>query len=33
MIFDGPTAYDSKHQQKLARREVYTTEPATPVFL
>ncbi|XP_066392689.1 uncharacterized protein [Miscanthus floridulus] len=33
MIFEGSTAYDSKRQQMLARREVYTTEPATPAFL
>ena len=33
MIFGGSVAYDSKHRQKVARREVYTTEPATPAFL
>jgi hypothetical protein len=33
MIFDGTTAYDSKHRQKLVRHEVYTAELATPVFL
>ena len=33
MIFRGSAAYDSKHHQKLARREVYTAEPATPSFL
>ena len=33
MIFGGSAAYDSKHRQKLARREVYTAEPATPTFL
>jgi hypothetical protein len=33
MIFGGTAAYDSKLCQKLARREVYATEPATPAFL
>jgi hypothetical protein len=33
MIFGGPTAYDSRRQRKLERREVYVTEPATPAFL
>ena len=33
MIFRGSAAYDSKHRQKVARREVYTTKPATPAFL
>ena len=33
MIFEGSVAYDSKHHQKVTRREVYTTEPATPAFL
>ena len=33
MIFRGSTAYDSKHRYKLARREVYLVEPATPTFL
>ena len=33
MIFGGSTAYDSKHRQKVASREVYTTEPATLAFL
>ena len=33
MIFGGSTAYDSKCRQKVARREVYTAEPATPAFL
>ena len=33
MIFGGSSAYDSKHRQKVARHEVYTTEPATPAFL
>ena len=33
MIFQGSVAYDSKRHQKVARREVYTTEPATPAFL
>ena len=33
MIFEGSAAYDSKHRQKVARREVYTTESATPPFL
>ena len=26
-------AYDSKHRQKVARREVYTAGPVTPTFL
>ena len=30
MIFRGSVTYDSKHRQKLARREVYTAEPAAP---
>ena len=33
MIFGGSVAYDSNHRQKLACREVYTAEPATPAFL
>ena len=33
MIFGGSAAYDSKHCQKLARREVYTAELAVPTFL
>ena len=33
MIFGGSAAYDSKRHQKVARREVYTAEPATPAFL
>ena len=33
MIFKGSTAYDSKRRQKVARREVYATAPATPAFL
>ena len=33
LIFRGSAAYDSKRCQKVARREVYTTEPATPAFL
>ena len=33
MIFEGSAAYDSNRRQKLARREVYMTEPAMPSFL
>ena len=33
MIFEGSAAYDSKCHQKLARCEVYTTEPAVPTIL
>ena len=33
MIFEGSAAYDSKRHQKVARREVCTTEPAAPAFL
>ena len=33
MIFEGSASYDSRHRQKLARREVYTAEPAVPSFL
>jgi hypothetical protein len=33
MIVGGLAAYDSKRRQKLARREVYMAEPATPAFL
>jgi len=33
MIFGGSAAYDSKCCQKIAHREVYTAEPATPAFL
>ena len=33
MIFGGSAAYDSKRRQKVARREVYTAQPATPPFL
>ena len=33
MIFRGSAAYDSKHRQKVTRREVYTAELATPPFL
>ena len=29
MIFGGSAAYDSKHRQKVARCEVYTTELAS----
>ena len=31
--FGGSAAYDSKRRQKVACREVYTTEPATHAFL
>ena len=33
MIFGGSTAYDSKHRQKVTRREVYMAQPATSPFL
>ena len=33
MIFGGSVAFDSKRRQKLTRRKIYTTEPATPAFL
>ena len=33
MIFGGSKAYDSKRRQKITRREVYMTKPATPTFL
>ena len=33
MIFGGSVAYDSNRHQKLACREVYTAELATPSFL
>ena len=33
MIFGGSVAYDSKHRQKVACREVYMAQPATPPFL
>ena len=33
MIFGGSMAYNSKRRQKLARRKVYTAEPAAPSFL
>ena len=33
MIFGGSAADNSKRHQKLARREVYTAEPAAPTFL
>jgi hypothetical protein len=33
MIFSKTAAYNSKHLQKLACREVYAAEPATPAFL
>jgi len=33
MIFDGMVAYESKHRQKIAHREIYTAEPAMPSFL
>ena len=33
MIFGGSASYDSKRHQKVARREVYTAQPATPPFL
>ena len=33
MIFGGSAAYDSKRRQKLTCREVYTVEPAAPIFL
>jgi hypothetical protein len=33
MIFDGTTAYDFKHRQKLTCLEVYVAEPAMLAFL
>ena len=33
MIFGGSVPYDSKCHRKVARREVYTAQPATPPFL
>ncbi|XP_066361161.1 uncharacterized protein [Miscanthus floridulus] len=33
MIFEGSMAYDSKRCQKVARRQVYMAQPATPLFL
>ena len=33
MIFGGSITYDSKCRQKVARHEVYTAQPATPLFL
>jgi hypothetical protein len=33
MIFSKTAAYNSKHLQNLACREVYAAEPATPAFL
>jgi len=33
MIFRGSATYDSKRHQKVARREVYMAQPATPPFL
>jgi hypothetical protein len=33
MVFGGPTAYESRHCQKLTHREVYMAEPATPLLL
>ena len=33
VIFRGLAAYDSKHRYKVARREVYKAELATPPFL
>ena len=33
MIFGGSAAYDSKRRQKVARREIYTAQQATPPFL
>ena len=33
MIFGGSAAYNSKHRQKLAHRDVYTAKPAVPSFL
>ena len=33
MILGGSEAYDSKHRQKIAHREVYAIEPATVAFL
>ena len=33
MIFGGSAAYDSKHRQKVTRREVYMAQSATPSFL
>jgi len=33
MIFGRSAAYDSKHRQKLAHREVYMDEPVMPSFL
>ena len=33
MIFGGSAAYGSNRRQKVARREVYMAQPATPPFL
>ena len=33
MIFGGSVAYNSKRRQKVACREVYMAQPATPPFL
>ena len=33
LIFGGSAAYDSKRRQKVARREVYIAQPATPPIL
>jgi hypothetical protein len=33
MIFGGRSAQLTTHQRKRERREVYATEPATPLFL
>jgi hypothetical protein len=33
MIFGGLAAYDTKHQCKLERQEVYAAKPAMPAFL
>ena len=33
MIFEGLAAYDSKCHQKVAHREIYMAQPATPPFL
>jgi hypothetical protein len=33
MIFGGPATYESRHRQKLRRREVYAAEPMKPAFL
>jgi len=33
MIFGGPFACESRCQQKVTRREVFTSEPTTPMYL